>query len=390
MRELKIGIVGVGYIGDRHIDAIRRIPGTRVAALADPFVARAKEIAADLGAAVYETAEEMLEKEDLDVVHNCTPTSLHYSINKAVIQAGIHLYCEKPLSLDALEGEKLAALLEEHPVANGVNLNYRMNALLQDVHQRNAAGEYGRPFMVTASYIQDWMMMEDDYDWRLDPKLGGASRAVADIGSHLFDTSQYVLGKKITAVNAQLMVMHPTRRQHEKTGGTFSKEKGKLLREIRVENEDAASIMVRFEDGTSGLFQVSQISAGHKNDMRLRFDFETCSCEWRQEENNLLYVGRRDEPNQVVHREAAVLTPEARAFTGLPSGHPEGWNDVLYQAVNAFYRSIRDGSYKSGQVPYATIRDGAWIMKIIEACLASSKCGLWIDVQTGEKLWQNT
>lgn len=386
MKTLNAGIVGTGFIGGRHMDAIRRIPGARIGAVVDADGAKAAEIARELGSNFYTDVDAMLEKEDLDVVHNCTPTNMHYPINEKVIRAGIHLYCEKPLSLSGQEGERLLELLKEHPVANGVNLNYRMNALVQDMCQRVKRGEYGRPFLVTGSYIQDWMMKEDDYDWRLDPKAGGASRAVADIGSHLFDTSQFVMGKRITAVNAHLTTVHPVRQQYEKTGGTFSKEKGRLLREVTVVNEDAASIMVRFEDGTDGLFQVSQVSAGHKNDMRLRFDFENCSQEWRQEEGNLLYIGRRDEPNQILHREGAALTPEAAVFTGLPSGHPEGWNDGLYQAIRAFYQSVRDGSYREGSVPYATIREGAWIMKIIEACLASHRQGQWIDVQTGESL----
>lgn len=386
MKRLKVGVVGTGFIGGRHIDAISRIHGARIVAVADAFLEKAEQIAGKLGANAYASVEEMLKKEDLDVVHNCTPTSMHFAVNQAVIEAGKHLYCEKPLALDVQEGEALEALLEKSPVANGVNLNYRMNALVQDMHEKVKAGVPGRAFLVTGSYVQDWMMKQDDYDWRLDPKVGGASRAIADIGSHLFDTSQYVMGKKITAVNASLMIMHPVRSHHEKTGGTFSKEKGKLLEEVAVVNEDAASIMARFEDGTNALFQVSQVSAGHKNDMRIRFDFEECSWEWRQEENNLLFIGKRDEPNQILSREAAALSQEAGAFTGLPAGHPEGWNDVLYQAIHAFYESVTSGRWKEEHVPYATIADGAWIMKIIEACLKSDACGRWVDVRTGEPI----
>lgn len=383
MKRLRVGVVGTGFIGGKHIEAISRIPEVELVAVVDSYEPKGRETAEKYGVNYYATVEEMLEKEQLDAVHNCTPTSMHFPVNARVIEAGKHLYCEKPLALNAEEGQKLTELLKEHPVTNGVNLNYRMNALVQDMHDRVADGETGRVFMVTGSYVQDWMMMQSDYDWRLDPALGGESRAVADIGSHLFDTAQFVTGKKITAVNAQLITVHPTRSQYEKTGGTFSKEKGKLLKEIPVVNEDAANIMVRFEDGTKGLFQVSQISAGHKNDMRLRFDFENCSYEWRQEESNLLYIGHRDEPNQIKHREAPALTPRASRYTGLPSGHPEGWNDALYQAINAFYRSILDG--KAENVPYATIPEGAWIMKIIEACLASDKLGGWVDVGTGGK-----
>ena len=383
MEKLKVGIVGTGFIGGKHIEAISRIPEAEIVAVVDSYAPKGQETAGRLGVKYYGSVEEMLEKEQLDVVHNCTPTSMHYTVNEKIIKADKHLYCEKPLALSAEEGDQLVQLLAEHPVANGVNLNYRMNALVQDVHDRVRLGQTGRTFLVTGSYVQDWMMMQDDYDWRLDPKVGGASRAIADIGSHLFDTTQFVTGRKIIAVNAKLVVVHPTRLKYEKTGGTFSKEKGSAFQEVPVINEDAASIMVQFEDGTNGLFQVSQISAGHKNDMRVRFDFEKCSYEWRQEENNLLYIGHRDEPNQIKQREAAALTEKARRYTGLPAGHPEGWNDVLYQAINAFYQSILNGTYHE-EVPYATVSQGAWIMKIIEACLKSDELGQWVNVEMGE------
>lgn len=385
MEKIRVGVVGTGFIGGRHLDAISRIPDAELVAVVDSYAPKGRETAERYGVHFYETVEEMLQNETVDVVHNCTPTSMHYPIDAQVIGAGKHLYCEKPLALDAAQAQSLVELLQEHPVANGVNLNYRMNALIQNLRDSVQSGETGRPFLITGSYVQDWMMSQEDYDWRLDPQAGGASRAVADIGSHLFDTAQYVLGKRIVAVNAHMIIVHPKRLRYEKTGGTFSREKGALLQEIQVVNEDAAHIMVRFEDGTEGLFQVSQISAGHKNDMRLRFDFENESCEWRQEENNLLYIGRRDEPNQVLHREAAALSARAKAYTQLPAGHPEGWNDALYQAIQAFYTSIRTGTYTS-ETSYATIREGAWIMKIIEACLASSAQGRWVDVEMGAAL----
>lgn len=384
MQRLKVGIVGTGFIGGRHMDAISRIPEAEIVAVVDPYSVKVQEYAAIIGAKVYDSVDEMLEKEVLDVVHNCTPTSMHYRVNAKIIKAGRHLYCEKPLSLTAAEGDALLKLLTEHPVANGVNLNYRMNTLIQELHERVKTETMGKAFLVSGNYLQDWMLKQDDYDWRLDPELGGASRAIADIGSHLFDTSQYVLGKKIVAVNARLMRLHDVRMQHEKPGGTFSAEKGKLIAEVPVVNEDAASIMVRFDDGANGMFLISQVAAGHKNDMRLQFDFETCSYEWRQEENNLLYIGHRDEPNQILQREEAALTGRAKAFNGLPAGHPEGWNDALYQAIKAFYQSISTDRFREGDVPYATIAEGAWIMRIIEACLLSDKCGQWVDVQRGE------
>lgn len=263
-KVFKVGIVGIGFIGMRHIDAISRIPGAKIVAVADYFEERARQVAEAIGAEyACRSVDEMLANCEVDIVHNCTPTSMHYEVSRRAIEAGKAIYCEKPLALDAGQAAALTALLAERPVPNGVNLNYRMNALVQDLQATVRGGEAGRPFMVTGSYIQDWMMKEDDYDWRLDPKVGGQSRAIADIGSHLFDTAQYVLGRRITAVYADTLIAHPVRYRYDKKGGTFSREKGELMDRVEVVNEDAASIMARFEGGIHGLFQVSQITGGH-------------------------------------------------------------------------------------------------------------------------------
>lgn len=383
METLRIGIVGVGYIGNKHIETIRRIPHTRIMGVVDADYERACRTARDLEIpCVYTTVDEMLASDQIDVIHNCTPTSKHFEVNKKVICAGKSLYCEKPLTMNLEEAAELMALLEKNPVPNAVNLNYRMNALVQEMRTRVQDGESGRLFMVTGSYVQDWMMYQDDYDWRLDLEMGGRSRALSDIGSHLFDLCQFVTGQHITAVNAKLMIVHPKRLHYEKDGGTFSKEKGRFLGEVEVQNEDVANIMIRLSGGAEGMMQVSQITAGHKNDLRLRLDLEKCSYEWKQENGDMLYIGYRGRPNEILHREADMLSEQVRGFSRLPAGHPEGWNDVLYNAISAFYRSINEKN--DGQtVPYATIEDGVSVMKVIDACMKSDREMRWVDVEMG-------
>lgn len=383
METLRVGVVGVGYIGGKHIETIRRIPHAEIMGIVDVDYDRAQKVAAELDIpVVFRTVDEMLASDKIDVIHNCTPTAMHFEVNRKAICAGKSLYCEKPLTMTSEEADVLLKLLEEKPVANAVNLNYRMNALVQEMKERIAHNEGGRLFMVTGSYVQDWMMFQDDYDWRLDPEVGGRSRALSDIGSHLFDLCQFVTGKRIVAVNASMMIVHPKRRHYEKTGGTFSRERGRFLGEMEVRNEDAANIMIRLEDGTEGLLQVSQISAGHKNDLRLRLDLEKCSYEWKQENGDMLLIGHRGRPNEILHREADMLSVQTRGFSRLPAGHPEGWNDALYNAISAFYHSIhvRNGSQ---EVPYATIQDGAWVMKVIDACMQSGREMRWVDVKMG-------
>lgn len=382
MKIMRIGIVGIGFIGMRHIDTIGRIHGARVVAVADVNLERAKHVAESIGAEyACQSVDEMLANCEVDVVHNCTPTSLHFEVSAKVIRAGKALYCEKPLALDGCQAREMTALLSEHPVPNGVNLNYRMNALVQELRQRIQTGEEGRCYMVTGCYIQDWMLYPDDTDWRLIPAIGGQSRAISDIGSHLLDSAQFVLGKKITAVYADTLIAIPTRYRYEKKGGTFSTEKGKLIEELQVVNEDAANILLRFEDGTHGMIQVGQVMAGHKNDMMLRFDMEKCTLEWKQEDGDKLYIGHRGEPNQVMFRETSALHPEVGVYSTTPAGHPLGWNDTLLNAISAFYNSMDDGSWKTGNVPYATLKQGEWIMRIIDACLKSAEVQRWVRVE---------
>lgn len=387
MEQLRVGIVGAGYIGKKHIEAVRRIPGAEIVGVVDADVGCARRIAREMNIPhAYGTADEMLARAKAEVVHVCTPTALHYEVSKKVIEAGCHLYCEKPLTVTRKEAEKLAALVAGKGLANGVNLNYRMNALVQEIHERIACGEAGRVFSLSGAYLQDWMLRQDDYDWRVDPSLGGPSRALSDIGSHLFDLCQYILGKRIVAVSARTRILHPKRLHYEKPGGTFSLQKGRLLDEITVHNEDEALVMARFEDGTEGLLQVSQVASGHKNDLHVRIDAERCSFEWQQERADLLYIGRRGGPNEVLYREAAALHERAQQYTHLPAGHSEGWSDALLIALETFYRSIRQGTFADAGMPYATVQDGLWVMKVIEACLQSNRAEGWVDVETGDRL----
>lgn len=387
MNRLSVGIVGVGYIGQKHIEALRRIGGIEIVAIADANTELVQSVAQKMDVPrVFRSVDEMLAACRPDVVHVCTPTALHYEVSRKAVEAGCHLYCEKPLTVSVSDAEALAELLKDKHVANGVNLNYRMNALAQEMHERITRGEAGRVFLVSGAYLQDWMLREDDYDWRLEPELGGPARALSDIGSHLFDLCQYAVGQRIVAVNACTRIVHPVRRHYEKRGGTFSSEKGEFLGDVTVCNEDEAIVLVRFADGLQGTLQVSQVAAGHKNDLRLRIDTENCSFEWGQERSDLLHIGRRDAPNEVLYREAAAVHENVRQYSHLPVGHSEGWNDAICTALEAFYRAIREGSYADEKMPYATVNDGVWVMKIIDACLKSSASNCWIDVKTGGRL----
>lgn len=384
METLKIGLVGVGFIGKQHIEAIRRIPGAEVVAVADSNADVAKNIAEQFYIPKWHADyHDLLADERIAIVHNCTPSLFHYQVNKDAIVAGKHIYCEKPLTLTAAESEELVCLARDAGVAAGVNLNYRHNVMVKEMRAR-AAG-FGRIHSVYGEYIQDWLMYDTDYDWRMNPAIGGESRAIADIGSHCFDTIQYILNKRIVSVCADVINVFPVRKRCEAASGTFSGATGRVLEEVTVPSEDISSVMLRFEDGTPGLVHVSQVHAGRKNGLAIAVSGSECSLEWRQERADRLRVGHRDRGNEELYADAKLLTPFARSYATLPGGHAVGWHDAFRNAIGVFYQAIRCGSYRNGVNDYADFETGLNMMQLVEACLASGKSRNWIDLPTVTK-----
>ncbi len=381
MRKRKIAVIAAGFTGEQHTEAVRRIPGNEVVALVGTdlkaLTAKAKVLGVEH---VYTDYKKMIEEIRPDVVHNCTPNGLHYEINKYVMEQGIHIYSEKPLAVTVKQGEELLRIAEEKHVAAGVNFNYRNNAIVQEMKERVKNGSVGRIFHVTGQYIQDWMMFDSDYNWRLTADMGGASRTIADIGSHWFDTVQCVLGKKITAVCAEMLTVHPFRKKPKKEVKTFEQAESGSYELVPVDSEDAAFIMVRFEDETIGTVNLSQVSGGHLNDLRLEVSGEKCSLEWQQQNPDTLVVGTRGNGLQILRAAPGTLSGSAVRYATLPGGHPVGWSDALRNGIREYYASIEAGTYSQTGQAYATFADGVQIMKLVEACMESAKIGKWVNV----------
>ncbi|MCD8349077.1 MAG: Gfo/Idh/MocA family oxidoreductase [Planctomycetaceae bacterium] len=380
MDHLKIGLVGVGFIGKQHIEAIRRIPGAEVVAVADSNPDAARAVAEQFYIPRwYGDHHELLDDPAVAVVHNCTPSSSHYQVNLDALDKKKHIYCEKPLTLTATKARELVVAARRAGVANGVNLNYRHNVMVKEMRER-ARTTMGKPYFAFGEYLQDWLMYDTDYDWRMNPAVGGESRAVADIGSHCFDTLQYALGKRIASVNADIINVFPVRKRCETTGETFSGAAGRVLEEIPVPSEDAASIILRFEDGTPGLVHISQVTAGKKNGLAVTLSGAEYSLEWHQEQADRLHVGHRNGGNEEIYADAKLLTPFARPFATLPGGHAVAWHDALRNAIGVFYQAIRSESYKTGETDYADFAAGWQMMCLVEACLESGRSRRWVDI----------
>ncbi|MFY4776316.1 Gfo/Idh/MocA family protein [Metabacillus sp. RGM 3146] len=388
MEKIKAGIIGTGFIGPTHIEAIRRLGFVKVVGLAEHGQEAAEKKAALLGIPkAYGDYREMLRDSEIQVVHNCTPNHLHFSINKEIILAGKHVLSEKPLAMSSQESEELLDLAKKHRIVHGVNFNYRQFPIVQQLASMIKNEELGNVNLVHGSYLQDWLLYETDFNWRLAPEVGGKSRAVADIGSHWCDTVQYVTGKRITEVFADLATVIPVRKKSTSNVSTFGTQKGQeeKYEDVPINTEDYASVLVRFEDGTKGVFTVSQVSAGRKNRLCFEINSSQKSAYWNQEEPEKLWIGHREKPNEVLQADPSLFSAEARSSIHHPGGHNEGWPDALKNGMLNFYTFIREGKDPFCDQPnFATFEDGHLSMCITDAVLESHHNQKWVKVRVGQ------
>jgi predicted dehydrogenase len=261
MKTIRAGIVGCGFIGPAHLEAIRRLGFVEVVALADSSLEKAKRQAAELGIPkAYGSWRELLRDPDIQVVHNCTPNALHYEINREGILVGKHVLSEKPLAVSGAQSAELLRLAEASGVVHAVSFNYRHFPMMKQLAAMARGNELGKIRLVHGSYLQDWLLYETDFNWRLAPDVGGPSRAVADIGSHWCDTVEYVTGLRIAEVFADLATVVPVRKRAVRQQATYSRvesEAAAAYEDIAIRTEDYASVLLRFEDGARGVFTVS-------------------------------------------------------------------------------------------------------------------------------------
>jgi predicted dehydrogenase len=365
VKYLQVAVVGGGFIGKHHIESIRRVPGTKVVAICERSMDVAKETAAQTGIEFfYDSVDEMLKAHpDLDVMHNCSPSNLHYEKNKKALEAGINVLCEKPFTLHSHESEELISLAKEKKLLGAVQFNYRHNAIVEEMKQRIKSGDIGKLWFVSAEYLQDWLMFETDYNWRCDATYGGNTRALSDIGSHCFDTMQYMLGEKIVSVLCKRFILHPERISDGKP--------------VKVENEDAAIIRAKFESGLEALVRVTQVSCGTKNDFRILVEGTKQSLSWHQEQPDRLKIGNRDRANEELHADAKFFTGRAKEKINLPHGHVPGWSDAFTNSIHAFYDALRNDNKT---FDYTTFEEAHHIMKITDACVKSDETDEWVAV----------
>jgi predicted dehydrogenase len=313
------------------------------------------------------------------VVHVTSPNDLHVSQARAILSAGKHVVCEKPLAMTAEESAELVALAAATGRVNATNFNIRYYPLNQDAHERIHRGDLGDVRLVTGHYFQDWLLREEDWNWRLQPDRGGALRAVGDIGSHWLDLMTFVTGQRITSVMADLATFIETRREPTGPIETFSTERATDTIERKIATEDAATILLRFENGARGALAVSQISAGRKNALQYEIDGSERSWAWDSEQPDQAWIGHRDRPNEILIRNPALMGVAGQAAAALPGGHVEGFFDTFCAHFRAVYADVVAG-VASSRPGYPTFADGHDEMLVGDAIAESARTGAWVDV----------
>lgn len=380
-QTIKAAIVGTGFIGPAHLEALRRIPNVEVIALVEVSQKLADEKAKALGIPNAYTFEAMLQQPEIDVVHICTPNFLHYPQAKAVLLAGKHVICEKPLAVKIDEAEDLVALAAEKGLVNAVHFNLRYYPMVRQMKTMREKGDLGEIYSIMGSYLQDWLFLQTDYNWRLEPDKSGDSRAIADIGSHLLDITEYVTGLKITEVMADFSTVHKTRLKPLKAIETYSGDKLEKsdYEEVPINTEDHATVLLRFDNGSKGSITVSQVNAGRKNRLNVEIAGSKSNFEFNSEKPNELWIGKRETANGVLMKDPGLFYPESAALVGFPGGHNEGFPDTSKQMFKEVYAAVREGNQPE-KAPYPTFADGLRELIIGERIVESNKKQAWVKI----------
>ena len=381
-KPLSAVVVGTGFIGPVHVEGLRRA-GVRVAGILGSTAEKSLDAARRLGLPRgYALWDEVIRDPDVDVVHLTTPNRFHFAQAAAALRAGKHVLCEKPLAMNTTESAELVWIARDSGLAAGVAYNIRFYPLCHEARARIRSQATGDVLHVTGSYVQDWLLRETDFNWRVLAEEGGALRAVADIGTHWLDLVQFITGQPVVAVYADLRTVHAQRRRPAGGAETFSGSSGGGVREtvpVIIDTEDCGSVLLRFANGANGCLWVSQTTAGRKNCLRFEIAGAQQALSWNSETPNELWIGQRDRANEVLLRDPALMSDEARSIANYPGGHNEGFPDTFKQLFRRFYDYIATGDF-SAPAPFPTFADGHREVQLCEAILESHRSQRWVSV----------
>ncbi|MBI85474.1 MAG: dehydrogenase [Planctomycetaceae bacterium] len=374
-------VVGTGFIGPVHVEGLHRA-GVSVAGILGSTPEKSRSAAKQLGLPQgYNSLDEILADDAVDAVHLATPNHLHFEQVAAVLRAGKHVLCEKPLATNSHESAELVKIAEETGLAAAVAYNVRFYPLCHEAAARTSDGSVGEVLHISGSYVQDWLLFDTDFNWRVLAEEAGELRAVADIGTHWLDLVQFITGRSVVSVCADLRTVHLTRQQRHGGVETFAGRPtdSSETHPVTIQTDDCGCVILRFDNGANGCLWVSQTTAGRKNCLRLEIAGSHQALAWNSENPNSLWIGHRDRANETLMRDPSLMSDSASGIASHPGGHNEGFSDTFKQLFRTFYGYIAAGDFTI-RPPFPTFADGHHEILICEAVLRSHREHRWVDL----------
>lgn len=376
---MRAGVIGIGFIGAVHIEQLRRLGNVEVVALVDSVDAQKKAEALFVPRG-YDDYKDMIDNEQLDCVHVCTPNNTHYEIAMYAMEKGVNVICEKPMTTTVEEAQKLLAFAKEKGVVHAMNFNCRFYPLAFQMREMVKSGEVGDIYTIHGGYLQDWLFYDTDYSWRLESAVSGASRAFSDIGSHWIDLVEFVTGLKVVEVMADFEIFHKTRKKPKRAIETYS---GMALRpedyeEVPIDTEDYATVLFHFDNGAHACCNITQVFAGRKNQMIVAIAGSKLGLHWDSELSNEVWVGHRDGPNGQLVKDPSILADATKAVISYPGGHVEGFPDTFKQNFKQIYTAIEKKDPNYGD--FATFAAGVREMQLCDKIIQSAKERRWVSI----------
>lgn len=372
MKPIKVGVVGIGFIGTAHIDALRRLGNIDIVAIAHRTNPKSKALELSIDR-YYHNYKDMIDECTLDFIHICTPNQSHYEIAKYALEHKINIVLEKPMTYTVEEAEELLELANKKQVIHAVNFHNRLYPTAIHLKHMIQKNEIGDIISIKGEYLQDWLLYPTDYSWRLDSKVSGKTRSVADIGSHWMDLVEYISNLKITEVFAEFKTHYTKRKKPIGHIESFTKTDNLQYEDINIDTEDIAIVLYRFSNGAIGSAQFSQMSAGHKNTLNIEISGTHSSAKWSLEDLEHLHIANRLTPNQIIPKDY-LQTHDAKSSIDLPAGHIEGYLDVIKHVFKEIYKK------QSKDKHYADFNDGLRQMILCEKIYQSAKNHKWIKI----------
>jgi predicted dehydrogenase len=375
---MKAAVIGTGFIGTVHIEAIRRMGIPVKGALAGSGSSTQTAVNKLHLAHAYKNVAEIAADKDVSVVHVTSPNALHYEQVTTFINAGKHVICEKPLALTANEGHALLKLAESKNLVHALCFNTRFYPMVHEARALVKSEKIGLPKYVNGSYHQDWLLQETDWNWRLEGEKAGELRAIADIGSHLIDQISFVSGLEVESVFADLHTIVKERKKPTGPVQTFTVDTTTKRETVKMASDDAAGVLLRFKNGARGTISISQVSAGRKNNLSWEISGTQSAIAYNSVEPETLWIGHRGPTNEISLKDPTTISSEAAKNAFYPGGHIEGFGETFRALFERVYADIERANRK---LDYPNFNDGVISLCITDAIAKSSKTQSWVKVE---------